>query len=296
MASISRYFTLDVLSTVAFGRPFGFMSANADLWSYDATVSQFQLALELVVNHASVRWLYGTRLVQWLAAPKVSDKSGIGPVLGFARQAVAERFGPNAKVKRDMLGHFVGKGLSQAQCEAEAFLQIIAGSDSTTTVLRSTMYLVVGTPDAYRKLQAEIRDADQCERISYPVALYDEAQRLPYLNACIFEGLRLYPPLFGLKIKQAPPGGETVNGIYFPEGTEIGLCDDAMCRNPAIFGADAHLFRPDRWLEVDAETKTKYRQIVDTVFGSGRFKCLGRHIAMMELHKALIEVSPGRIY
>jgi hypothetical protein len=101
----------------------------------------------------------------------------------------------------------------------------------------------------------------------------------------------MYPPLFGLKAKAAPLGGDTFKGVYYPEGTEVAICDDALCRNTSIFGADSHLFRPDRWVQADPETRVKYRQTVDVVFGSGRFMCLGRHIAMMELHKALVEVS-----
>jgi len=32
MAHVSQYFTLDVLSTIAFGESFGYMAANEDLW------------------------------------------------------------------------------------------------------------------------------------------------------------------------------------------------------------------------------------------------------------------------
>jgi len=291
IAVITRFFTLDVLSTVAFGKPFGFMAANRDLWDYNKTTSQSMMILEWSVNHKLFRWLFATPLMQALAAPKVTDKTGMGPALAFAREAVAERYGPSPKVKRDMLGHFVSKGLSQLRCEAEAYLQIIAGSDSTTTVLRSTLFLLVGHPTAYSKLRSEIDTAVRDGRASYPVMTYAEALKLPYLQACIWEGLRMYPPLFGLKAKLAPPGGETVKGIYFPAGVEVAVCDDAMCRRKDIFGADAHLFRPDRWLDADADTRVKFRQTVDTVFGSGRFMCLGRHIALMELHKALAEVS-----
>lgn len=291
MAAITRFFTLDVLSTIAFGRPFGFMAANADLWDYDKLTTQAMLILEWVVNHARFRWFFQSTLVQALAAPKSTDSRGMGPMLGFAREAVAERFGPDPKVKKDMLGHFVGKGLSQLRCEVEANLQIVAGSDSTTTVLRSTLYQLAGTPVSYAKLRTEIDTATNNGGLSYPVATYTEAQKLPYLTACLWEGLRMYPPLFGLKSKTAPAGGETFKGVYYPEGTEVGICDDALCRNPEIFGHDAHLFRPDRWIVADAETRVKYRQTVDAVFGSGRFMCLGRHIAMMELHKAIVEVS-----
>jgi cytochrome P450 len=194
-------------------------------------------------------------------------------------------------VKKDMLGHFVGKGLSQLRCEVEANLQIVAGSDPITTVLRSTLFLLAGTPMSYAKLRAEIDAATNDGSLSYPVTSYSEAQKLPYLTACLWEGLRMYPPLFGLKAKSAPLGGDTFKGVYYPEGTEVAICDDALCRNTSIFGEDAHLFRPDRWVQADPETRVKYRQTVDVVFGSGRFMCLGRHIAMMELHKTLVEVS-----
>lgn len=270
------------------------MAANDDLWDYDKLTSGANLIMEWVVNHASFRWLFQSSLVQALAAPKSTDSRGMGPMLGFARAAVAERFGPDPKVKKDMLGHFVGKGLSQLRCEVEAYLQILAGSDSTTTVLRSTLFLLAGTPIAYAKLRAEVDAATDDARLSYPVASYTEAQRLPYLTACLWEGLRMYPPLFGMKAKKSPPGGDTFKGVYYPEGTEVALCDDALCRNTEIFGNDAHLFRPDRWIQADAETRIKYRQTVDAVFGSGRFMCLGRHIAMMELHKAIVEVGIRR--
>lgn len=291
MASIARYFTLDVLSTVAFGKSFGFMAANADLWDYGKLTAAGMQIMEMVANHPTVRWIFQSTLLQLLAAPKPSDAKGMGPVLGFARKAVAERFGPDAKVKKDMLGHFINKGLSQVRCEVEANLQIVAGSDSTTTVLRSALYLLAGTPVAYTKVRAEIDLATSTGALSSPVATYAEAQKLPYLTACLWEALRMYPPLFGLKTKLAPVGGDTVKGIHYPEGTEVGICDDAVCRNPLIFGADAHLFRPDRWILADHETRVKYQQTVNVVFGSGRFVCLGRHIAMMELHKALVEVS-----
>lgn len=286
-ASIARFFTLDVLSTIAFGRPFGFMSANRDLWEYNKSTSSNMFLLELVINHFSFRWLFSSWPVQALGAPKTTDKQGMGPMLAFARKAVEERFGPKPIAKQDMLGHFINKGLTQVQCEAEANLQIIAGSDSTTTILQSTVFLLVGSPFAYNRLREEL---DGAAELTPATIKYSETLKLPYLQAVIWEGLRLFPPLFGLKAKIAPPGGDTIKGIYYPEGTEMSICDDALCRNTEIFGSDARLFRPERWIEADADKKIKYRQTVDSVFGSGRFQCLGRHIAMMELHKAIAEV------
>ena len=101
----------------------------------------------------------------------------------------------------------------------------------------------------------------------------------------------MFPPLFGLKGKYSPKGGESFNGIFYPEGIEMGICDEAMCRDEKVFGADSHIYRPDRWIDADEETRKRYTRVTDTIFGTGRFQCLGKHIANMELHKALVEVS-----
>lgn len=291
MSKAARYFTLDVLSTVAFGAKFGFMEADQDLWNYNKTNEDFMHILLLMTHHGPVRWLMMTPFMQWLAGPKITDKAGLGPALAHARKAVAERYGDNPKREKDMLGHFVEKGLSQMHCEVESFLQIIAGSDSTTTVVRNTMYSLVGNPTAYSRLRAEIDRAVSDGGASHPVVSYSEAQRLPYLTACVWEGLRMCPPLFGLKSKLAPPGGEQIKEYFFPEGTELGSCDWSFVRNKEVFGQDANIFRPDRWIEASQEQKVKFRYTVDTIFGSGKYLCLGRHITFIELHKVFFEVS-----
>jgi cytochrome P450 len=55
-------------------------------------------------------------------------------------------------------------------------------------------------------------------------------------------------------------------------------------------GDDADIFRPERWVKADAGTRAKYERTTDVIFGSGRFVCLGRNIAWMELNKAFVEV------
>ena len=284
LAAIARYFTLDILSTIAFGgNPFGFLAANEDLWDYDKLAQMFYPVFQVICHHTIPRRILQMPGIRDAAVPKYTDKTGMGPALAHAHKAVAERYGPDAKVRNDMLGHFVNKGLSQTQCEAEAFLQVVAGSDSTTTVLRSTIWLLLGSPIAYAKLRSELDSYSSAGSIP----TYAETQRLQYLQACIWEGLRMFPPLGDLKTKVAPSHGDTIKGISFPGGTELAVNDESMCRDRAVFGRDADLFRPERWVEADTETRVKYRQTVDTVFGSGRFQCLGRHVALMELSKTI---------
>ena len=287
---LAQYFTLDVLSQLAFGEKFGYMEANTDLYNYNQISANFLPILEWITNHPSIRWVLNSAPVQALAVPKGTDSIGQGKIIDIAQKAVAERFGPNAKVKRDMLGHFVSKGLTQEQAEVESHLQIMAGSDSTSTALRVTFMLLLGSPTAYMKLNAEIGSAIERGQISYPVVTSTETQQMPYLQAVIWEGLRLWPPLFGLQAKMSPPGGEVVNGTFFPGGTEVAICSASVGRKKAVFGPDADIFRPERWIEADVATAERYKKSAEIIFGAGRFVCLGKTIAMMELGKAIVEV------
>ena len=74
----------------------------------------------------------------------------------------------------------------------------------------------------YSKLRAEIDTAISDGRISSSPISDADARRLPYLQACIKEGLRIWPPLTGLMDKVAPSEGDMWNDIYIPGGTKIG--------------------------------------------------------------------------
>ena len=57
-----------------------------------------------------------------------------------------------------------------------------------------------------------------------------------------------------------------------------------------VFGNDADIFRPERWIEADPSTRAKYERTTEVIFGSGRYVCLGKNIAWIELSKAFVEV------
>jgi cytochrome P450 len=64
----------------------------------------------------------------------------------------------------------------------------------------------------------------------------------------------------------------------------------ATHRNKAIFGEDAEVFRPERWLEATGETLQRMERTIEVLFGSGRYGCLGKSVAFVELDKFFFEV------
>ena len=97
----------------------------------------------------------------------------------------------------------------------------MAGSDTSATVIRVVFLHVITSPLIFARLRTEIDEGICDGHISSPI-LDSEARQLPYLQACIKEALRLWPPVTGLLQKIVPPEGDVINGISVPGGTFIG--------------------------------------------------------------------------
>ena len=91
---------------------------------------------------------------------------------------------------------------------------VIAGSKTTATALAGTMNYLVQTPVKLARLTKEIRDTFQSDGDIDPDAVRD----LPYLNACLNEGLRMCPPVSYMLPKIVPAGGVNVAGVFLPGG------------------------------------------------------------------------------
>lgn len=103
--------------------------------------------------------------------------------------------------------------------------------------------------------------------------------------------MRVGPPLTAGFPKQVPPGGDIVCGKALPEGTQIWVDYLGIMNDQEVFGSDVDIFRPERFLECDAATRAKRMKVVDLIFGYGRWQCLGKVLAVMEMNKIFVEVS-----
>jgi len=283
-----QYFTLDVISDLAFGHPFGFMEQDADVYDFIKITRDFFPVAVLTGNIPSLVSLLHSPLFRGLL-PKASDKLGFGAFIGVANRKVAERFEPDAVSQPDMLGSFIRHGLTQDEASRESLLNVVAGSDTTATTIRLMMLSILSNPTAYRKLQDEIDSGVQAGTISSPIT-DAEARNLPYLQAAIKEGLRIKAPAAGPLFKQVPPEGDVIDGKFIPGGTQIGTSPFAIYHSKTIFGDDAELFLPERWLDADKERVAAMASVVDLVFSAGKWGCLGKSVAFMELNKVFVEL------
>ncbi|POS73578.1 hypothetical protein DHEL01_v208032 [Diaporthe helianthi] len=158
---------------------------------------------------------------------------------------------------RDILGKLLAVQQAKPQMTdaSIAFMMtsnVTAGSDTTSTAIVAVFHCLLRNPDKLRCLMSELEDKRARGELSQIVTAR-QAESCAYLQAVIYEALRLRPSV-GLTLDRVvPAGGMTIDGHYIPEGTEVGTNAWAFHREPSVWGPDAESFRPERWLEKEGE-------------------------------------------
>lgn len=120
--------------------------------------------------------------------------------------------------------------------------------------------------------------------------------RLPYLNACLEEGLRIYPPVPTSLPRVVPDGGAMVDGHFVPAGTSVAVSQYATYRSSHNF-ADPDNFHPERWLSAQNATAdddiarfANDDRAAMQPFSTGPRNCIGRNLAYHEARLLLCSV------
>jgi hypothetical protein len=81
----ASFFTLDVISELAFGEAFGYLDADGDVYDYLKTTKTFIPIMMVLSNIPSLATLLQSRLFRGLM-PSDSDKLGFGAFIGYVLQ------------------------------------------------------------------------------------------------------------------------------------------------------------------------------------------------------------------
>lgn len=137
-----------------------------------------------------------------------------------------------------------------------------AGSDTTALGMIGFFYFLLRNPEVYRNVLAELDEARAngvIRRGEGGVVTYAEGTKLEYLQACLKESMRLLTPV-GMEMPRfVPPPGLLVSSksYFLPGGTEVGAAAFTFHRATEVYGSDAGVFRPERWIGVNEEEKVR---------------------------------------
>ncbi|KAI0395553.1 cytochrome P450 [Xylariaceae sp. FL0594] len=185
---------------------------------------------------------------------------------------------------------------------------LAAGHETTATALTWAVYALSKHPDMQKRLREEIRAHLPSPSTSPSASSPDTGElatvidhHMPYLQAVCAEVLRFYAPV-PVTYREGLVD-TTIQGTRIPAGTPIVLCPRAINRNMALWGEDADVFKPERYLQSkngtansdksdnsNGGTRSNYATMT---FLHGPRSCIGQSFAKAEL-AILIAVLFGR--
>ncbi|KAF2875655.1 cytochrome P450 [Massariosphaeria phaeospora] len=276
------FVTFDVVGDLGFGETFGCLETS----EYHPWVSMIFTSLRAATYRASLRYYPQlSPLMGFLAVPKSVMQQQIQhwkqSVDKINRRLASEKERPDliSMMKRDDDGV---DGITTAELQATTSVLIVAGSETTVSVLSGTTNYLVKNPDKLALLAEEVRRACNTERDITLSAFKD----LPYLNAVLQEGLRLCNPTPVGAPRVTPPGGATVCGTWLPGETFVNVHPLALNRSPVMFH-DPNAFHPERWLSSAPPAFSEDKKNAVQAFGVGPRSCIGRPLAWAELRLIL---------
>lgn len=144
--------------------------------------------------------------------------------------------------RTDFLSGFLVEGAdaSEAEMIATARTLIIAGSETTATLLSGITYFLMKNPSVYGKLVEEVRSSFSSESDIDFV----QANKLRYMLACLDEAMRMYPPVPGSFPRDVPSGGDKIGDRYVPEDVSTKCIHDLYEYQRLIMSIDVRPLLP----------------------------------------------------
>ena len=165
-----------------------------------------------------------------------------------------------------------GEPWTDREVHDELMTIFLAGHETTGCGLAWTLYAIAEHPEVRARLEEELARVlgDRAPEAR-------DLPRLPYLCRVVDESLRRYPPIW-LFPRDANVDG-VLGGCHVPADTSILLTPYASHHNPGYWD-DPEAFDPDRFLPDRSAGRPHYAYLP---FGGGRRKCIGYHLALLEL-------------
>ncbi|KAG7090808.1 hypothetical protein E1B28_009892 [Marasmius oreades] len=281
-------FALDTIIIAAFSCDFGFLSGHHQ---------SLLAAIDGLTNNENKLSSFYMRALFWVF-PDIISIGTKGEMIRLTKHElgkIASTMWRDAKIagdidRKDLMSLMLraisdsGDNISEEETVAQMRTVISAGYETISALIAWVLYELAIHSEIQTHLRKEIVTSGKSE------LSMDELNCLPFLDGVIKETLRLHPPIIenhhqaaetiNLPISE-PLTGSTEPQIIIPKGTIIAIPVNVIQTDPSVYGDDAHLFRPERWLERQKEGIRHGREIF--AFSEGPRACIGKTFALTEL-------------
>jgi cytochrome P450 len=173
-----------------------------------------------------------------------------------------------------------GQAMPDRQLAKEILTLVVAGHETTASVLNWTWYLLSQHPAVEEKLGQELAGL---ARSGFPSL--DELPKYAYTQQVIEEAMRLYPP--GWLMTRKALKDDRLGEYFVPAGTEIYISPYLIQRHPKLWEAP-DTFNPDRF---GAGEQPPRHPLAMLPFSAGPRNCIGEFLARIEMQIHLMTVA-----
>ncbi|KAI0132090.1 cytochrome P450 ClCP1 [Xylariales sp. AK1849] len=271
--------TFDVIGKLMFSDDFGCLETSdyhpwVKMVSFMSREGMLLGELKRNVSKTLVAWLGKTRFAKNRLKHAQETKKKLTKRMESGKQP---------DIMEDLLHNRDGVDIPLDRLHSNAMLFIIAGSETTATLLCGVTYLLLTNPDSYNKVVEEVRSSYSApEEITLT-----SVTKLTYMLACLNEALRFYPPVAGSLPRQVVKGSATVAGNVLPEGTMVGAWQYPMYHSEYNFTAPEE-YHPERFLG-DPKFAGDKLDVLQP-FSIGPRDCIGRNLSYAEMRLILARI------
>ncbi|KID81221.1 RadP cytochrome P450 epoxidase [Metarhizium guizhouense ARSEF 977] len=206
-----NFAAFDIMATLTFGEPLGLLETTA----YTPWVrALFQSLKFMAIRGALLKIPVIGQLLHLFTDRSLKKQFQVH--FDYSRKKVDQRLA-QGDIDRADIWSFVlnqkSRDLTSDEMHSNGFGFIIGGGETTSTTLSALIYLLIRHPPVMKKLTDELQQAGVGADTSWTTLA-----RLEYLNACITETLRIYPPAAAGLPRITAPGGSQICGKVVPGG------------------------------------------------------------------------------
>jgi len=172
------------------------------------------------------------------------------------------------------------EGLSMNEIAANVWLFFLAGFDSSSTTMSYTLFELAQNPE----LQEKARKNVEAVLVKYDNKItYEALQEMTYLEQCINETLRKYPPLPIITRRVSKDYKVRATNTVLEKDTTVFIPIYAIHHDPEYY-PNPEEYNPDRFTPQAVQERNPF---VFIPFGEGPRNCIGLRFGVMQAKTGL---------
>ncbi|KAG9002988.1 hypothetical protein FRB93_011275 [Tulasnella sp. JGI-2019a] len=209
-------------------------------------------------------------------APAKISSAWLDPIVNQAYEAKAK--GVDEDGSETFLQHTVATIDDRKLAKDATLTVVLSARDTTTSLLTFMIYFWTKHPEVLAHLRAEVLE------VVGPFAMpsHSALANMLYLRAVVNETLRLFPsiPVHERQALQSCVVPTREGPQYISKGSSVILSTISIHRSKRLWGEDAEVFNPERWMDGSAKESDISRFMP---FLMGPRVCLGKDMALLQV-------------